>query len=92
MRKISGVAAFGMALAVGFLAADTADAMRRGGDNAVSQQRAKLQAEWAQARRAGGYGNPLSALADLLNSRDTAGQIQPVINDPPREVIWDRAD
>ncbi len=53
------------------------EAEARGGDNAVSQSRARLKAEWARARAVGGYGNPLTVLFALVSEREVpAGQIQ----------------
>lgn len=72
--------AVGAAMMVGFVTTD-ADAMRRG-DNAAYEQRLKLKAEWQQSKRAGGYGNPLTALVNLFSGADTGNAIQPVINDP----------
>ena len=69
--------------------APPADAMRRG-SNAVPEQRLKLKAEFAQAKRAGGYGNPFTALVQLFRGEDTGNAIQPVINDPkPGAVLFD---
>ena len=68
------------ALLTGAFATD-ADAMRRG-SNTAYEQRLKLKAEWQQSQRAGGYGNPLTALVSLITGQDTGNAIQPVINDP----------
>lgn len=68
-----------------------AAAMRRG-DNAVPEQRLKLKAEWAQARRAGGYNDPISGLIGLLTGDAPDSAIQPVINDPKPESIFDNFD
>ena len=58
-----------------------AEAMRRG-SNSAFEQRFKLKTEWEQARRAGGYGNPIAAFISLFTGEDTGNAVQPVINDP----------
>ncbi|MEO1532395.1 MAG: hypothetical protein AAFU72_09510 [Pseudomonadota bacterium] len=89
MRKIV-LAAMALTLA-GIAAAPEADAKRkRGGrgDNAVSQSQAAVKVEWARARAVGGYGNPFSAIVDVLTGRERPerpGQVQPVIT--PQEAL-----
>lgn len=71
---------------VGAVASD-ARAMRRG-DNAVVEQRLRLKAEWARARKVGGYSNPVTALINLFSGTDIGNAVQRVIKDPPPETIW----
>ncbi|MEO0822325.1 MAG: hypothetical protein AAF074_18095 [Pseudomonadota bacterium] len=71
------VAATLLASATIAVAAPTAEAMRRGGDNAVQQSRAKLKKEWARARAVGGYANPFQFLFGFLDDDRRAAQIQP---------------
>ncbi|MEM8791414.1 MAG: hypothetical protein AAGE80_07340 [Pseudomonadota bacterium] len=78
-----------MATAFVAVAPDPADAMRRGGSNAVPEQRLKLKAEFAQARRAGGYENPFSSIMKLFRGDDLGNAVQPVINDPEPDSIFD---
>ncbi|MEM1277227.1 MAG: hypothetical protein AAGH74_11930 [Pseudomonadota bacterium] len=80
MLKTTVLATTLAALAVVTIAPQ-AEAMRRG-SNAVPEQRLKLKAEIAQAKRAGGYGNPFETLGQLLRGEDTGTAIQPVIDDP----------
>lgn len=80
-----------MAVAVTSIPIDDAEAKRRGGrgDNAVTQQRLKLKAEWARSRALGGYNNPISAFVGLLTGEDTGNAIQPGINQVKDESIFD---
>ena len=64
----------------------SAHAMRRN-DNAVFEQRLKLKALWQQSRRAGGYDNPIEALSQLFRGELDPKNIQPGINEPPKEFL-----
>jgi hypothetical protein len=69
--------------------ADAEARVRKGGENTAQEQNLKLKAEWDQARRAGGYPDPISALLAVINGEPLATFLQPVINDPePHEVRW----
>ncbi|MEM7505100.1 MAG: hypothetical protein AAF415_00030 [Pseudomonadota bacterium] len=79
-----------MAVALTSVPVDYADAKRGGrSDNAVTQQRLKLKAEWARSRANGGFQNPLSAFVDLLSGEDTGNAVQPVIGKVRPDSIFD---
>ncbi|MEM9046490.1 MAG: DUF4148 domain-containing protein [Pseudomonadota bacterium] len=86
MLKKTTLAAVLTGLSVAIIMPAPADAMRRG-SNAVPEQRAKLKAEFAQAKRAGGYGNPITAIGRWLRGEGIGTEIQPVVDVPRSGIV-----
>jgi len=62
------------------------------GENIAAEQRLRLQAEWARARAVGGYPDPFTALGAALRGEPIPGALQPALEPPREDKIWDNFD